>query len=476
MIKLFYLIILVIVVTVVTAPLSFSQRKISEEAQLFKLLKDGVVTVFGDEGRGSGFIVDTCGLLLTNQHVIANSSHIRVQLDDTTKIAGVLIKSDEKKDIAVVFINPIFVAGRPILKIAPKRDEIAFEGEKVIAIGSPLHQNKILTSGIVSKVEKEAIISDVNINPGNSGGPLINMDGEVIAINTFGDIPSGGSAGPGISGCILIWLANELLDSARAVATTIEKPSTELLPVMPREIFPLYGLEDAVKRLDKENQPYEISGTGDFQVVIQTPPYSYWKNTQYELAISKNRQEREKEGNATSTEKYNPYGDLKSWYQYAGQYAPVVTVNIFPKIGETSGSIWGNVLGSAFLGYAYRGTHTYEFKADLKEFKLTKNDKEEIEIVRGMQWVPLNFYKAGLFSDARGWDLARAGIFIFSPKVFAPTDSGWPKIKFIINDLVNPKKPINVEVSRKSLERIWFDFEPYWDQKNADTTNCIVCN
>lgn len=473
--KQFCFIILIILAIVCTTPPSFSQRRVSEEAQLFKILKDGVVTVFGDEGHGSGFIVDTSGLLLTNQHVIANSSYLRVQLDDTTKVAGVLIKSDEKKDIAVILINPKFVVGRPILKIAPKRDEIAFEGEKVIAIGSPLHQNKILTSGIVSKVEKEAIISDVNINPGNSGGPLINMDGEVIAINTFGE-GGGTRPGPGISGSILIWLADELLDSAKNEINSIEKPSIELLPVMPREIFPLYALEQASKRLDKENQAYEISGAGDFIVVVQTPPYSYWQSKKYELAISKNRQEREKEGNATSTERYNPYEDLKSWYQYAGEYAPVVTVSVYPKIGETSGSIWGNALGAAFLGYAYHGTHTYEFKADLKDFRLTKNGKDVIEIQRGMQYVPLNFYQAGLFSDARGSDLARAGIFVFHPQVFALTDSGWPKINFIITDLANPKKPINVEISRKTLERIWLDFEPYWEQKSADTTNCIVCN
>src|SRR5256886_7904224 len=71
------------------------------------------------------------------------------------------------------------------------------EGERVFTIGSPLSLDKIITTGIVSKVEPHTIMSDININPGNSGGPLFNGAGQVIGLTTFG---TRGEDGPGVSG------------------------------------------------------------------------------------------------------------------------------------------------------------------------------------------------------------------------------------------------------------------------------------
>ena len=86
-----------------------------------------------------------------------------------------------------------------------------YVGERVIAIGSPLNQEKILTSGIISKLETGLVIHDVNINPGNSGGPLINMNGEVIAVNSFGDFSS---RVPCIYGSVNILEAKNLIGKA----------------------------------------------------------------------------------------------------------------------------------------------------------------------------------------------------------------------------------------------------------------------
>jgi len=172
-----------------------ADRKITEEARVFQALRDGVFTVFGDKGHGSGFLIDEHGVVLTNQHVVANSTKLAVQINDSVKVPSQLLLEDEKRDIAAIFVHPSTVSGLPVLEIRRNTDDFAFEGERVVAIGSPLKQSRILTSGIISKLEEKAIISDVNINPGNSGGPLINMDKQVIAINTFLDRTV---SGPGI--------------------------------------------------------------------------------------------------------------------------------------------------------------------------------------------------------------------------------------------------------------------------------------
>lgn len=225
----------------VAAPIpSSAQRRISEEALLFRRVRDGVATVFASGGHGTGFVIDSAGLVLTNAHVVGDRYRIRVKFDDTTRVDAVFLASDPKRDVAVVLVNPEVLVGRPVLPLAVASDTMVFEGERVIAIGSPLNQEKIMTAGIVSKIEPTAVISDVNINPGNSGGPLLNMDGSVIAINTFGDFSE---RGPGVSGSILITEALPIIESARAAFDTVKIPSARRLPVAPRGIFPIDSLQ-----------------------------------------------------------------------------------------------------------------------------------------------------------------------------------------------------------------------------------------
>lgn len=251
--------VLLLLAAILVPTTGYAQREVTPEARLFREYRDGVFTIFGDAGHGSGFLVSESGLVLTNQHVIANSRYVRVQVDDSVKVAADVVAVDSALDVAVLRINPAVVEGLPVLKIAERREELAFEGERIIAIGSPLNQTKIVTSGIVSKVEERAIISDVNINPGNSGGPLLNMDGEVVAINTFGDFSR---AGPGVSGSISIYLALPSLETAERALASSDPPSPERLPVMPRSIFPLKPLETAASALWWDDDAYHVSKIG----------------------------------------------------------------------------------------------------------------------------------------------------------------------------------------------------------------------
>ena len=207
-------------------------------AEAFQKYQNSVVTVWSEFGHGAGFIVDESGLILTNQHVVGTSEYLAVQFDEKRKIAAKLVAFDTQKDIAVLWANldafPEAIAA-PIAKAQPGEAAVS-EGEWVFTIGSPLNQRKILSEGIVSKVEARAILSDIKITHGNSGGPLFTSAGTVVGLTTFRE--SDGS-GDGISGIVRIEEAELLLERAKAKMRDAAPPEARLLPVEPGGTYPL---------------------------------------------------------------------------------------------------------------------------------------------------------------------------------------------------------------------------------------------
>ncbi|XP_062509103.1 serine protease HTRA1A-like [Corticium candelabrum] len=146
---------------------------------------------------GSGFIVSANGTIVTNAHVVAHVQQVRVKLTNGKSYEGVVQEVDQLADLAVVKINPD--ANLPVAKLGVSNTLRA--GEWVVAIGSPLSLSNSVTAGVVSTVgraseelglqhkDMDYVQTDAAITSGNSGGPLVNLDGEVIGINTMTTVP-----------------------------------------------------------------------------------------------------------------------------------------------------------------------------------------------------------------------------------------------------------------------------------------------
>ena len=138
---------------------------------------------------GTGFIIDNDGYILTNNHVIANAEEFKVSLENGGEYEGMVIGKDFKTDLALIKIEKAENLAVPKLGNSDKLEV----GEWVMAIGSPVGLGQTITAGIVSAKKRSIgvgpydnfIQTDVPINPGSSGGPLINMDGEIVGINTL---------------------------------------------------------------------------------------------------------------------------------------------------------------------------------------------------------------------------------------------------------------------------------------------------
>ena len=142
---------------------------------------------FDSKSLGSGFIISEDGYVLTNYHVIKDSSEIIVRMNDRRELKATLVGSDPRSDIALLKVED---TGLPIVEIG--NSSKLKVGEWVLAIGSPFGFDYSVTAGIVSAKGRSLprenyvpfIQTDVAINPGNSGGPLFNLEGQVIGINS----------------------------------------------------------------------------------------------------------------------------------------------------------------------------------------------------------------------------------------------------------------------------------------------------
>ena len=149
-----------------------------------------------DRGVGSGFIIESNGLILTNAHVVEGANTIYVTLTDKREFKAKLLGLDKRTDIAVVKIE-----ARDLPKLPLGDSSRVRVGEWVLAIGSPFGLENTVTAGIVSAKSRDTgdylpfIQTDVAVNPGNSGGPLLNTAGQVIGINSQIFSRSGGYMG-----------------------------------------------------------------------------------------------------------------------------------------------------------------------------------------------------------------------------------------------------------------------------------------
>jgi S1-C subfamily serine protease len=439
--------------TAVVAPPT-QGRQMAPEREVYQKVRAGVFRIEAGLSRGSGFLMDTSGLILTNAHVVAGQRKAVAVLDSVTTVPVQILYRDEDADVAVLRAASSNVRNRPVLPLS-EANPLVEAGERVLAIGYPLHQEQTVTSGIVSSLREGAVISDVNINHGNSGGPLLNLAGQVVAINTFGDTPDQRD-GPGISGSVVITRAVKPLSLAIARADSAGLPDARVLPIFPRGRFRIQDLKafaDSVKPADYAK--YESIGIGRFSVSVTTPPITYVIQKRLEREVGKDRKKREDRAGMNQEERFSQMRGLRDWQEYVGdERATVVAIGVQPKIGETTGSVFRRLLLTGV-----NGKETIRYSGDLQEAFFFRNG-EPVTPLRGGTG-PVIQYVDNRWVDLK--DVANYGYYVLSAEVFAPDANGAaPSIVIELADFKNPTLASCRELSRDLTAAIWNDFGSYF--------------
>ncbi|MGE8611792.1 MAG: DegQ family serine endoprotease [Achromobacter veterisilvae] len=233
-------------------------------------------------GVGSGFFISEDGYILTNNHVVVDATDIYVTLTDGREFKAKVIGTDERTDVALIKIEAKDMT--PLVIGDPKKLK---KGQWVLAIGSPFGLDSTVTSGIVSAIGRDTgeylpfIQTDVAVNPGNSGGPLINLDGEVVGINSQIISRSGGFMG--ISLAIPIDEAMRVVDQLRATGKVTRGRVGVQIGEVGKDVAEAIGLPKAegalVSSVEAEG-PAEQAGVqpGDVILKFNNEPIKRWSD------------------------------------------------------------------------------------------------------------------------------------------------------------------------------------------------------
>ena len=383
---------------------------------LFEKLKNSVVKVRAESHDGSGFIVDPAGLIVTNNHVVESSGYVAVQFDQKHKVIAKVLATDTDKDIAVLWANlKPFPEAVVANLVGTEASAQLVVGERVFTIGCPLGREKVLTTGVVSKVETKAVTSDININPGNSGGPLFNLRGEATGITRAGLRL--------LASIVPIAEVRPVIDQARQKMAGAP-PSADLLPVEPVDFYPSDALVSLLQRPEKlDTKPYFFPA-GQFEIGMLTPAVRYYLG--HKDAMDAARKAAKRSGSDPTQAKAPPEA-----VENAQDYPPTLTIRVVPKFSV----MW-----------------KVKFKNGFQRMRLLCGGKEILPIDPGRGEYNLHDVRDRVI------DTTTQGYYSYPPDAISPSCGS---VSLEIFSEKDPNTPITQPIETATVERVWADFEPY---------------
>ena len=372
--------------------------------------KDSVVSVWTPRSRASGFLVDASGLVVTNERVIGTARAVEVQLTPSVKVAARVLVADRTRDVAVLWIDAATAAAvRPVpLSCANAAKPASFEeGQRLTAVGAPLHGEKDVALGKIVKVDVHASIANFRLEPGSVGGPVFNATGGAVGLSSLDDRDARIVSAADVC---------EGMKSAETAKQTGQPPVATRLPVEPQPPIPADALDAQVKSRAGSLNPYQMPSS-EFDVAFLTPV-------------------------VVKGAKPTDFGD---WSDYFADAPRVVVIRVAPKMAE---SLWMKFARGAAYTQGAALPPIKHFKPGFSRLQAFCGDVEVLPIH------PFTLERRVSETDA-----VHEGLYVFDPEALGPKCTS---VKLVLySEKVPPPKPDTQVVDRKIIERIAQDFAPY---------------
>ena len=404
--------------------------------------QDSVVTIWTPTRLGSGFVVDARGLIVTNQRLVGKATGVEVQLAPSKKVAARVLASDADRDVAVLWIDPTAIAAARPMKLAYARDGQAAvnEKDKLFAIEAPLDDRKTLASGIVSKLNARTLETNVALDDTSSGVPLLNADGEVVAITTLSDDDR--AIHDIAPAAVRIDEARSVIAAAEKAMTHAAPPSATPLPVESERPFDDEALREAVKRRAGNLGAYAIDAE-DFDVSVITPVMLYGTRHREDRVASRDRGR--PEGNPEAMLKaMRAVQEFANWDDYVFDYPPVVMIRVTPKQVE---GFWTSLARGAAQTQGVSIPSIKHLKTGFSSLRLFCGDAEV---------TPIHPFRIEQRVGAR--EFVYEGLYVFAPDAMTPQCK---TVKLTLYSEKDPSKGDPRVVDAKVVQQVWDDFAPY---------------
>jgi S1-C subfamily serine protease len=414
------------------APATGDSRPLeADPAFLLPRWQDSVVALWTPSTRASAFVIDSRGLVVTNQKAVGAFNSVEVQLAPAVKVAARVIAADSTRDVAVLWIDPQAITSvKPIPLGCGERRQDLPDSQEIFTIGAPPRQLKDMTSGTMSGL----VLPD-----GSDGGPVFTAEGALVGITSV----SGGSDRRGRGRVRVVGQADAcaIVSSAEQALTNATPPSGAHLPIEPDWPLPEAAFKDAAEHRVGSLSPYQTT-TQTFDVSFITPVMIFGSRYQAEL-MSRRSASR---GGRTAAEPIlvQRLLDFGSWSDYLEDLPPVLIVRVTPKMVQ---GFWqGLARGAAYT----QGAAIPAFKHATSGFSALRASCGDNEVT------PI--HPLMLEQRVSDKDTIAEGLYVFDPGAFGPQCDA---VKLVLFSVKEPDKGEPRVVEPGILQRIQQDFALY---------------
>jgi hypothetical protein len=413
-----------------------------DTAFILPLLNDTVVGLWTPTSHASGFVVDTNGLLVTNQQVVGTATSVEVQVSPTVKVAARVLAADAAKDVAVLWMDPSVA---PSLRPAPlgcdQPPAAPIDvGQPLVAIGVSLRQQKEILSAKVAGLETGGFSSDLTVATGSHGGPVFTPRGEFVGLtSTF---PEKDPNAPRNTRVVRRTDVCAVVAAARPAMKQGAPPDGTRLPVETAQAFPKEAYKAAAARRAGSLNPLVVTGAA-FEAAFITPMNTFGTDYQVELLRTRTAgpgKRRVFDGGPPP----NPLLEFSNWADYVGDYPPVLLVRVTPKMAER---FWTTVGRVAAMTQGVALPPIKRFRSGFSRLRAFCGDAEV---------TPIHPFK--LERRVSETDAIYEGLYAYDPDALGPQCKG---VTLMMYSDKAPDKADTRVVEPAVVQQVWQDFAPY---------------
>ena len=400
----------------VTAGATSATSSTTDPSFLASQWQDSVVALWTPTQHASGFVVDTRGLIVTNQRVVGTATSAEVQFASDIRVKATVLALDPTRDVAILWVNPSVVTSlRPLPLGCGQTTPTVANRQELYTIGADLRGQKRLTLGDVTGVGPRLILSDLRLVRATAGGPVFAAGG-LVGFTTVDDRDPDDRSDARI---VRIDQACEAMASAEKKMAEAMPPDSMRLPLDPQPVA-VSALGEAVKNRAGNLSPYSISTT-DFDITFITPVQIYGAKDQARSAVM----------------------DFGNWSEYLADYPRALLVRVTPKMAE---GLWAKVARGAAMTQGMSLPSMKRAKSSFSRLRALCGDTEVTPIHPFMVEHPVSQTEA-----------VYEGLYVFDPAALGPSCSA---VKLTVYSEKEPDKGDARVVDQKVLQLIARDFAP----------------